>query len=443
MMWELIRQNRRKSFWLFAGMAVLLVLLGFFVGNVFDPEYGGYIGLAFAIAMWVFLTLLAVNSGGEILLKASGARRVTKDVHPRLFNVVEEMKIAAGLPAMPDVYIIDEPAPNAFAIGIKPMLGSIVLISQFFLRSWWFMPSSSRRYRSSGPGGGNAQMQIIMVAVAILLAILAPVFARLLYLAISRKREYLADATAVRLTRYPDGLANALEKISSVSIPLEGANAVTAPMYIAAPVLHKKMKLSGLGSTHPPMEERIKILRFMTKGADYRSYQRAYSRLHGKPTPLIPPSQLKKKQHVEIREPSAEPEDTRGKKKSARDVMDIMRAVNNYAFLACACGLKMKLPPDFPADKLSCPKCGKENAVPVAQLAAIAAMVGATVGPEEAALADESESSAGLLEYERKGTGWETFACACGRLLQLSPAFRVHHLTCAKCGRVTRIKIKR
>jgi heat shock protein HtpX len=488
MMWELIRQNRRKSMGLFIGMAVLLVVLGFFVGNVFDPERGGVVGIVLALGLWLVMTLVAISNGSKILLKVSGAREVTKDIHPRLFNVVEEMKISAGLPAMPKIYIIDEPAPNAFAIGIKPeksaiavtagllsrlnrdelqgvvahevahilnrdsqlmtvagiMLGSIVLISQLFLRSWWFMPSGSRRYRTKS-SGGPPQLQIVMIIVAIALAILAPIFARLLYLAISRKREYLADATAVRLTRYPEGLASALEKITSVDIQLEGANQVTAPMYIVNPLVNKAMKLSSLGSTHPPAEERIKILRYMTNGADLYTYQRAFSRNRGKPTPLIPGGQLKEKERIGIRQPSEEVEETTSNKKTARDAIDIMRAVNDYAFLLCACGLKMKVPPDMPKPKIPCPKCGRENKVPIAQLAVMGAMVGAAVGvgadsePEVAQAAPGDTGS--FLEYQRKGRKtWESFSCACGRLLQLSPAFTGRHLTCKKCGRVTRIK---
>jgi heat shock protein HtpX len=384
---------------------------------------------------------------------------------------------------MPRVYIIDEPAPNAFAVGLKPeksavavtagllerlnrdelqgvvahevahimnrdsqlmtvagiMLGSIVLVSQAFLRTWWLVPSGSRRYRKSGPGGGSPQIQLVMVGLAILFAILAPIFANLLYLAISRKREFLADATAARLTRYPEGLASALEKISSVDIKLEAANKVTAPMYIVNPLMKRGAKLSDLSSTHPPIEERIKILRFMTRGADLANYQKAYSKLHGKPMPLVPASGLKKGRPVEIREATPEPE--KGTKRTARDVMDLMRAVNEYAFLTCMCGLKMKLPPEVsPNTTISCPRCGRGNKIPVAEMAAIGAMVGATVSGPEAAPPEEAPTGRSRdLEYKRKGSGWETFACECGRLLQISPAFSGNLLGCKTCGR--RVKI--
>ncbi len=287
MMWELIRSNRRKSMWLFVGMAILLVVLGFGIGTVWFGDQGGIAGIIIALVIWLTMTLISLNSGGDILLRISGAKEVTKDVHPRLHNVVEEMKIAAALPVMPKVYIIDQAAPNAFAIGLSGgqsavavtagllerlnrdelqgvvahevahilnrdsqlmtvagiMLGSIVLLSHVFMRSMWFMPSSSRRYKSDS--GGSPQIQIIILVVTIALAILAPIFARLLFLAVSRKREYLADATAVRLTRYPEGLASALEKISSVQIPMETANQVTASMYIASPSAGKARSSPG------------------------------------------------------------------------------------------------------------------------------------------------------------------------------------------------------
>jgi heat shock protein HtpX len=487
MMWELINQNRRRSLLLFVGMAFLLSALGYFVGAYFDAANGGLIGLATAIGIWIVLTLITVTSGDDILLKVSRAREVTKDVHPRLFNVVEEMKIAAGLPGMPKVYIVDDPSPNAFAMGYKPeksaiavtaglvsrlnrdelqgvvahemshianrdtqlmtvagiMLGSIVLISHFFLRSMWFGPSSSRRYRRSGGGGGGGgpQLQLILVLVAVALAILAPLCARLIYLAISRRREYLADATAAQLTRYPEGLASALEKISSSGLPVESANKATAPMYIINPFAEKGAALAALTSTHPPTEERIRILRSMAGLADYRAYQRAYAKIKGKPTTVIPPSGIRETKQLQARQPS-EPEPETGAKAGTRDVVDLMRAVNGYSFLVCACGLKMKLPPELESPTVTCPKCGRVNRVPAAELATVGAVVGAVTaaGHGEVPSAPEAKPVGERYEYTRKGTGWESFSCACGNLLQLSPGFRGTVITCKLCGRNTVIK---
>jgi len=272
-MWELIRANRRKSIVLFGVMGISLMALGYVAGSAFFPD-GGIAGLFIALMIWTILSLVSYFRGSSILLAVSKAQEVTHDVHPRLFNVVEEMKIAANLPAMPKVYIIPDPAPNAFATGMKPeksavaitagllsklnrdelqgvvahemahilnrdvlfvtfdgiLLGSIVLISQVFLRGMFYSSLSGRRYSGSSRDGGG-QAQLVMMVVAIVLAILVPIMARLLYFAISRKREYLADASAARLTRYPEGLASALEKIASSDLDLASANKVTAPMF--------------------------------------------------------------------------------------------------------------------------------------------------------------------------------------------------------------------
>jgi heat shock protein HtpX len=496
MMWELIAANRRKSLALFAGMAAVLCTLGYLTGRVALPEGGGYLGLIMAIAIWVVLSALSVFGGGSMLLHLSGAREVSSDVHPQLFNVVEEMKIAAGLDHMPKVYIIDEKAPNAFATGLRPedssiavtaglltrlnrdelqgvighetshimnrdvqfmtvagiMLGSIVLLSDVFLRGMWITGggSSSRRYRS-GKGGGAPP---VLVAVTILFAILGPVFARLLYLAVSRKREYLADACAARLTRYPEGLASALERISQSPLRLEAANKVTAPMYIDNPLRGKDgVALSGWQSTHPPIEERIAILRGMSEGAGLLSYQRAYAKVKGKDhSVIIPTSGLRKDHTIAVREPSPEVAAQKSAKAQARDVMDLMRAVNGYAFLVCACGLKIKVPPDFTEPTITCPRCHRTNEIPRAKVsdaaqaaAVVGAMVGALAGARESEEIPTAHPAAGAtgeeapLEYARRGTGWESFACTCGQLMQLSPAFTGSQMVCRKCGRVTRI----
>jgi heat shock protein HtpX len=236
---------------------------------------------------------------------------------------------------------------------------------------------SGRRYSSSSRGRGGGQAQLVMMVVAIVLAILAPIMARLLYFAISRKREYLADASAARLTRYPEGLASALEKIASSDLDLASANKVTAPMYIANPLKKKGHKLSNLTSTHPPITERIQILRSMSHGVNFLDYQKAYSVAKGKSSPIIPTSELAKTADVPIRKAFSEMEEKRGKKKEMRDLGDLMRKVNKYAFLVCVCGLKLKLPPDLKKNQIPCPRCGREIEVPLAELAAVTAAVGA------------------------------------------------------------------
>ncbi|MHC4658941.1 MAG: M48 family metallopeptidase, partial [Planctomycetota bacterium] len=383
-MWELIRANKRNSIVLLVIMAVCLMLLGFIIGLAFFGPNGGFIGLIIATVLWLVLMMISFSGGDQILLAASKARPVTHDVHPQLFNIVEEMKISAGLPAMPKVYIINDHAPNAFATGRNPksasvavtagllarlnrdelqgvvaheishilhrdilfvtlagiMLGSIVLLSQVFLRGMFYssMTGSRRRYSSGGKGGGQAQL--VMLIIAIVAAILAPIMAYLLYFALSRKREYLADAGAARLTRYPEGLAGALEKIANDRSPqLAAVNKVTAPMYIVNPFKKKKgMKLSDLTSTHPPISERVRILRNMTHGASFRDYSDSFTNVTNAKT-VVPPTALAK-EDITLRQAGAEAGKKERREKQMRQVGDIMRRVNQFVFLTCLCGLK-------------------------------------------------------------------------------------------------------
>jgi len=233
-------------------MGVILILLGYAIASMLLGETGGPFGVFIALIIWSIMSVISYFTGHKILLSISNAKEVTKEVHPQLFNVVEEITIAANLPQMPIIYIVNSEAPNAFATGRNPknsavavtaglfaqmnrdelqeiiaheishivnrdvmymtfagiMLGSIVIISEIFLRGFWYSGGSLNRYK--GCSSGNDSGQIIMVILSMLLAILA----QLLYFAISRKREYLADANGALLTRYPEGLASALEKLS-------------------------------------------------------------------------------------------------------------------------------------------------------------------------------------------------------------------------------------
>jgi len=424
-MWELIRANKRNSVILIVLMAAVMLLLGYIIGSIFDPgggffgftvypvdspeltqtNYAGLWGIAFAAMIWFILMIASFTSGDRFLLNASRAKPVNHSDHPQLFNVVEEMKIAAGLP-MPKIYIIADPSPNAFATGRSPqsasiavtagllgrlnrdelqgviahemshilhrdilyvtlagvMLGSIVIISQVFLRGMFYSSMGSRRRYSSGRGGGQAAA--FMMVIAIVAAILAPIMAHLLYFALSRRREYLADAGAARLTRYPEGLASALEKIASDRSPqLATVNKATAPMYIVNPFKRAgAMKLSDLTSTHPPISERIKILRNMSGGASFRDYSDSYSKITHHKT-IVPPAALTK-ENITLREAAAEAKKKQRLETQMRQVGDIMRQVNAFVFLTCLCGLKLKVPPNYKADKVKCPRCQRILDVP-------------------------------------------------------------------------------
>ncbi len=400
MMWELIQANKRKSIFIFIGMGLLLILIGYTFGSFYSPENGGLFGVFIALILWGILSVISYFSGSQILLSVSGAKEIQKEDHPQLYNVVEEMRIAANLPNMPKIYVIADPAPNAFATGIKPensaitvtagllgtvnrdelqgvvahemshivnrdillmtfagiMLGAIVLMSEIFLRSLWFGGGS--RYKSKSDRGG--QGQIIIMIVALVLAILAPIMAQLLYFAISRRREYLADASAARLTRYPEGLASALEKISQSNYDLKTANKVTAPMYIVNPLKKKGMKLSDLTSTHPPITERIRILRAMHQGADLKSYQFAFNEIKKKNISIIPPSGLMESTAaIPIISPALENKTILEPVNQKREVGDLIMKMNNFRFIDCSCGLRIKIPPDYKGNTITCPRCGR------------------------------------------------------------------------------------
>ena len=398
-MWEQIRANRTKSIILVTAMAVLLLAIGFFLGFYFLEN--GIAGLFIALVIWFIMTLIAFYSGDSILLSLSKAKKIGPNDYPRLYNVVEEMKIASGLEKMPDVYIIDDKALNAFATGRDPnkasvaittgllerlnrdelqgvmaheishiknrdvllmaitavMLGTIVILAWYVSRILIF-GSMGRSRSSSRGGGGNGWILIV----GIVFMILAPILAQLIYYAISRKREYLADASSALYTRYPEGLASALEKISGSSVELKTANKATAPMYIINPFHKKGMSLSNATSTHPPVMERIRILRSMGGGASLTDYDKAYRQVHSGGKGVISQSTQYMAGAVGLREASPEekqPEKTtRERMNRTREVEDVMLRLNKYHIVQCACGTKWKIPPNFPDPDVLCTKCG-------------------------------------------------------------------------------------
>jgi heat shock protein HtpX len=251
-----------------------------------------------------FVLMLASYYGGSsVLLAMSQAREIRKSDDPRLFNVVEELCLAGGLP-MPRIFLINYTAMNAFATGRDPkhaavaittglrdrlnrdelqgvmahelshvrhydiryamlvavLVGTLVMLCDVFLRSLWWGPRRQRSGRRQGQGGG---LQLIVLVVALVLAIIAPILAKIIQLAISRQREYLADAGSVALTRNPDGLAGALAKLSADTEVLEVANRATAPLYIVHPIKKFEARASSIFNTHPPIADRIARLRAM------------------------------------------------------------------------------------------------------------------------------------------------------------------------------------
>jgi heat shock protein HtpX len=296
-----VRQNKVRSVLLMAAVVVILAILSWFVGFFFvtDPvDALFFLPLGGMIA--VVLAVVAFYGGDSMVLGVSRARRVDDTEESQLFNVVRELSLAANIPE-PKVYVIEDTALNAFATGRDPehasvavtrglldrldreelqgvvghelahvanydirfsllvgvLVGSIALVADILARmTIW--GSMTRGRRSSG-GGGGAQMALM--ALGLLVAILAPLFARLVQMAVNRQREYLADATSVELTRNPYGLERALAKLALDTEKLDGANKATQHLYVVNPVKKLDKSARGLFSTHPAIVDRINRLR--------------------------------------------------------------------------------------------------------------------------------------------------------------------------------------
>jgi heat shock protein HtpX len=404
-MWEAIQANTRRSRLLIGLMGGMLVILGYLIGAVILGPDGGIPGAVIALAVWLVMLLAALSGGEQLVLMTARAREIKKEDYPRLWNVVEEMTIASGLGKMPKVYIMDNDMPNAFATGRKPevsaiavtsgllkrlnrdelqgvvaheiahvknldvrfmtiaavMLGSIVLLADLFFRMLWF---GGGRRRGSGGGQGHA----VVLLVAIAAAILAPIFAQLLYFACSRKREYLADASAARFTRYPDGLASALEKISGdlvtslKSKKKKDLQRALAPMYIINP-LQAASKAVGLFSTHPPAARRIKILRAMGGNAGWVDYERAFREVTGGKSSGLDQKTLASEESIAARAPMAAPDAKKSAAERGRDVADLIDRMVSFLIIGCPCGVRIKVPPQYKRPAVRCTRCGREHAV--------------------------------------------------------------------------------
>jgi len=300
---SLAAANKRNSVLLVILFVLFICALGFLLGSAIWGDWrAGVPSIALALAVSLVMALVGYYSGPGAVLALSGAREIAKPEDPQLYNIVEELTLAAGLP-MPRVYLIDTPAMNAFATGRDPrhahvavtrglrerldrdelqgvvahelshvknfdirfmtlmavLVGTVVLLADVGLRTLFW--GGGRRRRSGGQGGG-AIMLVILVG-AIVLAIIAPIFATLIQLAASRQREFLADAWGARLTRYPEGLARALLKLGADSEPMPHATRATAHMFIVQPMMASGRRREGgnIWSSHPTIEERVARLR--------------------------------------------------------------------------------------------------------------------------------------------------------------------------------------
>lgn len=295
-----IDDNRHKVWLILALFVGLISVLGYLFGQY---SGGGLTGLSLALVFSGATSLGSYYYSDKLVLAISGAQKVSENTNPQLYRLVENLCIGAGLPK-PKIYLINDSAPNAFATGRDPrhaslcvtsglldkleklelegvlahelshiqnfdirlmslvavLVGSVTLLADWFMRSLWW---GGGRRRGDNDRGGNTGTIIMLLAVVF--AIVSPLVATLIQLAISRRREYLADASGALLTRYPEGLARALEKIAADREPLEAANKATAHLYIVNPLKGQEAVgwLASLFNTHPPVKERIARLRAM------------------------------------------------------------------------------------------------------------------------------------------------------------------------------------
>ena len=302
-MYEQIASNRRRTWLLIGGAILLLGAVGYALGVIWGS---GPVGLVVASVIALVMAVGSYRFGDRVVLASARAREVTPEQQPRLHNIVEGLSIAAGIPK-PRVYLVPEAAPNAFATGRDPehasiavtegllqslnrvelegvvghelahvvdrdilvgtvvatLAGAVILLSEFFMRSWLWGGFRGRRGGDRGGGGPEA----IIFAIGLILLVLAPIFAQVIRFSVSRQREYLADAQGALLTRYPPGLASALRKIGAASaIPMHSANNATAHLWLNQP---SRVQGEGVGtlerlfSTHPPIQDRIRRLEEM------------------------------------------------------------------------------------------------------------------------------------------------------------------------------------
>ncbi|OGL98237.1 zinc metalloprotease HtpX [Candidatus Uhrbacteria bacterium RIFOXYB2_FULL_45_11] len=294
MLYDQISANKYKTWFLISLFSVVIILLGYAFGLWMGDAFSG---IFLAVIISTVMTLVGYFQGDSVALAASGAKPIEKQDNPELFRLVENLAITAGLPT-PKIYVIQDSAMNAFATGRDPkhasvavttgllqaldrqelegvlahelshignydirvmtivvvLVGVVLLLSDMMTRSFFFG-------RGSRDNDNNSSAGIILI-VGIVLAILSPIFAQLIKLAVSRQREYLADASGCLLTRYPDGLIRALEKISVQDQPMSKANHATAHLFLANPFdPHVTKKFEQMFSTHPPIEERIARLK--------------------------------------------------------------------------------------------------------------------------------------------------------------------------------------
>ncbi len=431
-MWFIIEQNKRKTtffliiltlFFLFFGSA-----LGFCVScEISDKSYfGTYIGLGISFICLLGIIIYTKFNASKFFLNQVGAVPIKKEDLPVLHNAVEEMSISASLGFIPKIYIIDSNIPNAFSVGINEknaavavttgllsslnrdelqgviaheiahiknldtlylmyagvVFGLIVCVSNAIIRGFIGGPRS-RRYSSSRRSGDSAGAAIL---IALILAIISPILVKLLYLTVSRKREYLADACACQYTRYPSGLASALTKISNFSVSsdknnekyIEKNEKMHSGEVVSCMYIHNFLQKENAGfwdelfSTHPSTKKRISVLKQMG-ACDFEEYNKVYRavlsekslvnknkllKMNLSPIPIVAPVASAASETAVSDKNTDEQRINR-----QREAKDSFKKASNYKIINCDCNVKLKIPPELKISEIACPNCNRVHKI--------------------------------------------------------------------------------
>ncbi len=472
-MWEIIRANKRKTTMLllilalnsfFSGFLVATVLFGytfFLTGLISSGLFFGTIGGAIGLFIFFLEGITSYLYGNEIILSRCRAKELTPSMHPQLFNILEELLIASNSKFKPKLYATPSIVPNAFATGIKIEDSAIVVttglltqlsrnemqgviaheLSHIINRDTLYLTFAGTilnfKAKAALLGGfdydSRSSYNKDETTIFDYLEQVQEHINASLYFSLSKNREYLADATAVRLTRYPEGLASALEKISSNDSLLHEARYNTAPFYIINPINKKNSK------THPPVEDRVRILRNISKGANYKDYQDSFNYV-AKSTESIIPKSVLEEDYVPLKTDGEVESPMNGKTilDIVRETKDLDKAINNFRFIFCNCGLKLKIPEDFTRDQIHCPRCGSKHQL--VNASSIEPKSPYKENPFEDGVKDVNGLIDGNLYIRKKVGSWESFFCDCGYVLQLAPTFRGKRIQCFHCDKEIKIK---
>ena len=421
---ELIRKNKLKSVYLLVFTILIVTVVGFILGDViytmFIPDWiADYearrlsfsLGFAGVIGLLEILQIYFVFKGKpRLLFNRLGMNVAERTKFQKLHNVIAEMTIAAGLSQTPVAYVIPSRTLNAMAFGSSPencaiavtagllavcnrdelqgviahelshiinrdalllkvcrnSLGMVEVLRDVMLRSIYWGSIGRLNYRVSSGKSRSSRAHLILLLFGVIFALLAPILVEVIYLTISREREYLADAVAAELTRYPVGLASALTKIAYSTHSMDDIDKVTSASFITQPRGDASITSKGT-RTHPPIWNRIRILRLMSGGAGYIDYQKAYNAVMLKNPGFMPGSMKGDKVSIPLRMAEAMPDEPGGVDNleelsilaNGGRTDDIFRLTEGFRFIDCECGMKIKVPADNDKFEIKCPRCGR------------------------------------------------------------------------------------